>query len=787
MAKKRRLSIGFPLGGLDRSRSYRQQKPYTTVDCLNVVPYAQIEGRERGGSRPGMLRSIRNTGVLEPWRLMIDSSISFPGTFTASIDDFKGGVISPVWSKPSWATDAILPLDRDLAYTDDTLSDAAMVRDALPIDVTPGGELGSYIVDMFLVPHNGSYRGKYTIYVRMDNSSPDPTDEGVVCELVMEDDEGTFSGTVTSYTGGVPTAEAMLSGSIGNSVPGTFTVKVTDDEVGCMFANRNLRTLAAVDSHSGLRIGFGMETTVAGGRNLCDYLRVQYYSTESAAPLRSMVLCSADGRIFFESRFGWLTESTVTDLTLRDDVPLAATQSGQKIYVADYGDLRALGDDGVISGSTLDSATYTDWSTLGIITDDDVVVISNGTGSVTDQTYEIDSVAAGAVTLTAPPGDGNCSFRIERGPKVWNPDTDFQTMDLMRATAGQVPTGCPLITNYLDRVVLAGAETAPYVWYMARVSDELDWDYSQTDSEAAVSGTSSIAGTPGEAITALIPSSEDYLLIATRLSLLRMRGDPAFGGDLVTLSRAIGVVGKDAWCATPTGEIVFLSAGGVYVLPPGGNASPIPLSDGRIPNELKDVNPIETTVSMEFDVERHGIYIFLTSVNADGRLHFWLDWKTKTYWPMSFDADVEPTAICTGSGIKSEDVGVIIGSRDGFIRQFSKWADNDDGVLFSSYVDIGPIPLASEGNVGTLMSLSPVAAEASGNIACTVHPGLSAEAAANAASVASGTFVAGVGPSVRLAGRGQVFRLKLTGTPGRKWSLESIDAEVRDSGRKRFK
>jgi len=50
--KKREIDIGFPLAGLDRSVSYRQQKPYTTQYAMNVRSLDAIEGRGRGGSRP---------------------------------------------------------------------------------------------------------------------------------------------------------------------------------------------------------------------------------------------------------------------------------------------------------------------------------------------------------------------------------------------------------------------------------------------------------------------------------------------------------------------------------------------------------------------------------------------------------------------------------------------------------------------------------------------------------------------------------------------------------------
>ena len=59
MAKKpRQIDLQFPTGGLDRRLAYQNQPPYTTPDCSNVRPFDTLEGRERGGSRPGISKSF---------------------------------------------------------------------------------------------------------------------------------------------------------------------------------------------------------------------------------------------------------------------------------------------------------------------------------------------------------------------------------------------------------------------------------------------------------------------------------------------------------------------------------------------------------------------------------------------------------------------------------------------------------------------------------------------------------------------------------------------------------
>ncbi len=510
-------------------------------------------------------------------------------------------------------------------------------------------------------------------------------------------------------------------------------------------------------------------------------------SEENGAPLSStMLVISANGNIYSESVSLGTMNQVTTDLTVRDDVLLSAAQNGQKLYIADYGDLRASGTNGVISGSTLDSATYADWRTLGILTDDDVCVLSEvGENDTVASTYEIASFAEGVVTLTSAPGDGTAiTFRIERGPKVYDPDAG--TLALMVATDGQVPAGNPLICRFLGRIVFAGAAIAPHVWYMSRQNDELDWDYSKKDSQRAVAGITAEAGVPGEAITALFTHSDDYLIVGCRSEIWRMRGDPAFGGSLMNLDQKIGIISQDAWCIGPSGEVVFLSLDGIYVLPPGGDSKPVSLSREKLPQELLNIDATTVVVSMEYDVIGRGVHIYLTPVVAGTTTHWWLDWQYKTFWPVTHHSDFEPTAMCTYQSTDADYSGVLLGGRDGTIRRYDNSAEDDDGTNFLSYINIGPIPMASDGMTGTLLSLAGVMAEGSGSVTWSVHPGLTFEATASAASSGSGTWVAGINAAARPACRGQAYVLKITGTPGSAWGMENAPTVTRDSGPRRI-
>lgn len=781
------MRIDFPLGGLNRKRAYRQSRPFTTGDCLNVQPVGTLEHRERGGSRPGLIQSHQddlgsNVRFLQPMILA-------PGDGkTAWSDTFGGSALADVWTQASWASD-VPSILQQMVSVDTSVADAAVTRDTLLIDAS-----AVYTAEMLIVPWNGAFHGTYSIFVRLDDATPAIGTDGVQIELTMTGSGGVYTGTATSSVGGVADATGtgspytMTGGTLTGSVarPVWLVVQVTADTVVVFLDGTQILSQAMDGAQNGVGVGFGLECTETSGLNLCNVFRVQYTSTGTVSPLRSMLIASAGGDIYNETRYGRMTVVT-SDLTVRDDTQVDVVQSGQKLYVADHGDLRITQTDGIIGGAGNDELTATvnpDWSTLGILTDDDVCVISNGAAGTTDGTYKISAVIAGKVTLASAPGDGTCSFRIERGPKVYDPIA--ATIVLMTATAGQVPTGCPLIARYLDRIVLAGAEIAPGVWHMAAKSDELDWDYSLTVSTRAVSGTASDAGVPARAITALAPHSDDYLVIGCRDSLWRLRGDPAYGGSLDNLSRTVGIVGMNAWCWGPAGELIFLSLDGLYILPPGGEAKPISMSRELLPQELLNFDPDTTIVNLEYDVAGRGVNIFLTPDSANTRIHWWMPWETKTFWPITLTADHEPTATCTLQATAIEDSGVILGGRDGKLRRFFTSSETDCGETFVSYVSLGPIPLAQDGMVGVLLSMDATIAEDCGGVTWGVYPALAYEAAAGASVEGTGVWVAGLNSTVHCGGQGQCYVLKLTGATGRRWALEQVVTVTRESGPRRI-
>lgn len=789
MARHKDLHILFPLGGLNRKGSYRQQAPFTSPDLMNVRPQGVLEGRDRGGSRPGLITSHVDDIGSNP-RLLHPMVLALGDNFTSYSDTFGGTELGAEWTQAGWASDVPSILPDALAGIDTDTAEGEVVRDALSIDTA-----NAYTVEMLITPWSAAYHGEYRLYLRLDDATPAIATDGVEIILAMTGSDGSYSCTMTSYKGGgglglLDTASGTLAS--GNAEVGWLSATVVGDVVTVYWNGTQIISETVDTTPAGSRVGFGLECTVEGGLSLINVFRVQYYSTSTIDGSRTMLIASAEGDLWRSETYGRMT-AVVSNLTVRSDTPLTSAQSGQKLYIADYGDLRATGTDGTVAGSELDAASVADWSALGIDKEDDVVVLSSVGGATVAQTYEIDSIAAGALTLTSAPGNGTCSYRIERGPKIYDPSAN--TIALLRATAGQVPTGCPLICRYLDRIVFAGADIAPHVWYMARSGTETDFDYSQTDSQRAVAGTSSEAGMPGTAILAQIPHSDDYLIWGCRNELWRLRGDPAYGGALDALSRTIGILGANAWCLGPVGELIFLSLDGLYVLPPGGEASPIPLSREILPQEFKNLDPNEMTISLEFDTIDNGVDIFLTPHSSNTRTHWWLDWGTKTFWPLSFESDYEPVTTCVYYSTATEDSCVVLGCRDGFLRRFSKLSGTDCGTVYETYAMMGPIGLGRDGTFGAAISIEGIMAEGaagtastgdSGDVTWSLHPANTFEGAVLADSSDDGTWGNGLNACEYPACMGQATILKITGSSGRKWAFEQAILSVREGGRRRL-
>lgn len=768
MPTKNNIELRFPIGGVSRIAGYQTVPPFTTPDAMNVLPFDSAEGRARGGSRDGTRKAYFNDlgGAV---RMLASVDYIQNTVVKVFTDSFDSNGLGGAWVAVGSLT--MMSLADDYAEVSALQTAAAAT--------VPGILAGSdYTVAAYIAPYDHAFHGVYRIYLRMDSGSPAPTVRGVIVEVSMVGDA--ISATLLSYTGSVETVVDTYFGVPQSYADGSWlrAVVVGSGPTVTVYWGETELLSGTVDAHTGLAVGFGATCLSATGRCLFEQFRVyySYNSTEYNRQQRKLFAASS-GIVCLENITpvsAMRMEQDTENLTLASDRDLCAAQYGQKLYIADWGEEIATGT-GTVNGMTFDSASYADWTAaagaggtkLGVAfttaaADDYVVeILTVAASTATVGSYTIATVAAGALTLdtSGSTASTSCTFRIVRMPKIYSP----LTLGLSRWTAttgkGNVPNQSRVLARYRERMVLCESNQ----WYMSRQGDPLDWFYgkSNQDAKRAMTGSLADSGVPGDTITALANSNDDYLLMFCPTSTWLLVGDPAYTGQLKNISETIGCVGSKAWCYGVAGEVYFLSRGGLAIMR-GATATPELLGLGKIPRELTNVNAELYTVSLVYDLQEHRVYIFITDPNSNrAGTHWCFDVRTESFWPLQFPSSIQPTAAYYYTSQLPEDSCVILGCRDGYLRRFDRYCDTDDGNSFNSYVVYGPIELGSGYRQGRIDELIADVARLSRNVTWQLRVGNNAEAAFRATAATSGTWVDGKNKKNRPRLRGSAFCLKV--------------------------
>ena len=483
----------------------------------------------------------------------------------------------------------------------------------------------------------------------------------------------------------------------------------------------------------------------------------------------------ADGKLYVDKTIDTMA-ALVSAVKFTDDKVLSSAEHNQKLYIADYGDIVAKGTDGTLAstGTVLDAASIADWTAKGIDKGLHAVFIYNGSAGVATGIYALQTVAAGSLTLVSPGAlaDGTCSYKIFVIPKYYDPA--LNTISFWIATYGLVPLNCSIIARFRDRLVLAGDPDSPHLWYMSRSGDPMDWDYYQPDVSRAVAGQNTDAGAIGDKITALIPASSDYLIFGCHSSIWMLYGDPAAGGQLNNLSYNVNVLSATSWCYGPESEVVFLSSNGLYAIAPGSVNTPQSITENILPTEFQNIDVTLNDISMAYDAKDNGIHIFITSKGGFDRVHYWFDWRTKTFWPVDLQSDHDPVIAMNRTSFVGSEESVLIGCRDGYIRQFDSDEVVDDGTAITNYVKIGPIRLGNGYTEGMLAELIGTLGTGSGDLTWEVAVGKTVQEALAANPLYTGVWASGRSNTTRPRSRGDALMLKLSGSSSSTWALEDI-------------
>lgn len=388
-------------------------------------------------------------------------------------------------------------------------------------------------------------------------------------------------------------------------------------------------------------------------------------------------------------------------------------------------------------------------------------------------------------------------FSAQNGLKLWFADGMNEvyydpvdnTVNRWEATYGELPADSAnnkprLIETWRGRTVLSGLLLDPQNIHMSRVNDPTDFDYfPSTDRQGpdqAIALTVAPQGLVGDLVTSLCPYNDDLLLIFCDGSIYAMSGDPMAGGQLDLVTKSIGGTWGRCWAMDPYGNVYFMSnTMGVYVFRPGQMPQPI---SQPIDSMLQGVNTGDYSICMGWEDEFKALMIFITPLDEPGEsTHFIFEQRTGAWFTIKFGNSLHsPFVCCKFDGNRPDDRKLLIGSWDGYVRNFSADAEDDDGTPIESQVIIGPF---LTGNLDDMLlkEMQAVLGIESGDVTYEVLVGRNAEEAFASAPVQTGTWGAGRNPAtlVRRAGHAIYIRLKSTN----RWAMEQIRARLETKGR----
>jgi len=814
MAKQRQLSLSWPVKGLDKRGSYEQQAPYSTPDALNVWTDDRSEGRERGGSRPGLGKTFSQQISGSSARVRLVDTIQYikdgerktklvasagqelwcQSDDLASMVKVANGADGSSGTLPTLADTELVsaPLRQKLYIADNGDGDDTLVDSGTNGVLASGtgftasgknfGTLGVDKDDHCLVILS---RGAGTNEIQTISVDGTPTGGTYYLE---------FSGSRTidlAYNANATTIKNALvqlssigkdsSGNdnvacSGGALPGTpVTVTFQND-----LAAQRVPLITAFSSEL---TGGGtneVQTLTQGATGGTFNLKVIVDGeVETTAPIAWNAAATNDSGNSVEEKIEALSivpsgEASGTGGAL-NSAPVVITFTGS-LGSRDVS-IMAVDSAGLTGGTGIATVAET---TKGVNTDIRVSRSTRGqTGRTVTGAFEITEVDGEDITLATAPNAENVTglkYRIARTIKVFDPVDDKMYPLFQDWLKGSVPTNCTTIAAWRNRLVCVESSN-PQNFKMSRQGDTTDWDYSADDAQRSIVGSLTSAGQISEPIIALVPYHQNCLVIGCTSSLWIMTGDPALGGIARRLDDQIGILGPKSWCLIAGGYMMFMSRDGLYIMPPGCGTAPTSVSRELLPEELLNIDTSSKTVTMAYDMRYRGVHLFIHG--GSNTSHWFIDIKTRmdgdnvsaAFWPVSYQADHVASACHTRRDFASNESPVVFGSHDGYLRHLKPSLDEDDGSnAISSHIVFGPFSLGDSSGMfeGKLSSICAALGQNSGNVTWSVHVGQTAEDAVDAAARETGTWTgyAGTGLQYRAhpKARGAFATVKIAST-----------------------
>ncbi len=386
---------------------------------------------------------------------------------------------------------------------------------------------------------------------------------------------------------------------------------------------------------------------------------------------------------------------------------------------------------------------------------------------------------------------------VEVAPPHWYNFTTFGNS----ATFGTLPTKLYGGAMYLGSLYLIGDPDHGNEWYKSRQENIFDYLYDQDDVQSACTGGDVEVGTMQDIIRAAIPCGNDYLIFGCYGSMYVMLGDPRQGGSLKKVTGAPGIFGSKSWCRDDKDNIHYYGTGGIYRIA-AGLAGVEHLTEYRLPRIIHDEGADPTThrITMCYDHKRHGVAIGIVKLSDGMNSCYWYEKRTDGFYPEQYPEQCAPFSMLYYDSVVTAQRDMIWGCQDGYIRQPSDTARNDDiggsDEAIDSYVTFGPFQLGEvlgeEGIVGPVYGILGETEDiACSNVTYYVYVGDSPEAVmkkvtADTYDISGTVYAPGYqkGKKQRRTVRGRYGAIRFrNSTATQTWAFEEIEVEITPAGR----
>ena len=340
----------------------------------------------------------------------------------------------------------------------------------------------------------------------------------------------------------------------------------------------------------------------------------------------------------------------------------------------------------------------------------DVCTLFNATSSANvNGTFKVDSVDATTTpdrivlvdsagsNMAAEGTDKPTNYIIGSGIFVYDASYDTLTRLLSgkygdNTYKGDVPIGCSYLTVFKNRLFASGDKLNPHVWYASRIDDPQDWDYGATTEQSTMAVAGSLVSSHGtfQAITAMIPWENDYMIMSSINEMWIMKGDP-IDGIITSFTRGTGVLSWRSYCFVDDGSMVFMSTNGLWIIQPGG--MPQPFSSDVIPDSLRGMTPTSHDVIMGYDKGHDAIILVSKKMSTGVREYWWIDWPSKSFWPITIPSFADIYSFYTKNG------SLLCGCYDGTQRVFSDETASIEEDACYSHVIYGPFLLGNDATI----------------------------------------------------------------------------------------